>query len=42
MNREGPVTGIHTFGIDISGYSGKIDWQKVKSKPIHFLLARAS
>ena len=29
------MTGIRTFGIDISGYSGKIDWQKVKSKPIH-------
>jgi len=36
------MTGIRTFGIDISSYSGKINWQKVIAKPVHFVLARAS
>ena len=36
------MTGIRTFGIDISSYSGKIDWQKIKNRPLHFVLARAS
>src|SRR6516164_763829 len=39
---EAAMTGIRTFGIDISSYSGKIDWQKIKNRPLHFVLARAS
>ena len=36
------MTGIRTFGIDISEYSLKIDWAKVIAHPVHFVLARAS
>lgn len=36
------MTGIRSFGIDISSYSGRITWQKVIARPVHFVLARAS
>jgi lysozyme len=36
------MTGIRTFGIDVSGYSGKVNWSKVAAYPVHFVLARAS
>lgn len=36
------MTGIHTFGIDVSSYSKKINWKKVAAKNPHFVFARAT
>jgi lysozyme len=36
------MNGVRTYGIDISAYSGKVDWDKVLANQIHFVLARAS
>jgi lysozyme len=36
------MSGIRTFGIDISSYSGSIDWPRVIQRPVHFVLIRAS
>jgi len=36
------MTGILTYGIDVSHYSGNIDWDRVLTPNIHFVLAKAS
>ena len=36
------MTGIRTLGIDISHYSGDIDWDTTANQKIHFVFAKAS
>lgn len=36
------MSGVLTFGIDVSHHQGKIDWTKVKAGPSHFVFMKAT